>query len=119
MDDYIIFDDYTVDDFSKFNVVITVDPIVEEYSEEECEEVYQKYGNTISTSIRTGDFIVRSGNHFYLNVPRITKQTELDVVDRLRSRLVDAGMYFFADTTIDARIPDNDNKFRTWYKVAV
>lgn len=119
MDDYIIFDDYVVDDFSRFNVVITVDPIVEEYNEDDCEAVFQKCATTISTSVRTKDSIIRAGNHFYLSLPELTELGELDVVERLRSRLVDEGVYFFADTTIDARIIDSDNKYKTWYKVAV
>ncbi|MCR4847176.1 MAG: hypothetical protein K5865_10600 [Eubacterium sp.] len=119
MDDYIIFDDYTVDDFSKYNLMITVEPIVEEYDDEDREHIFQECGTAISSSIRTRDFIVQEGNHFYLSLSELNNQNELEVVDRLRRRLVDAGMYFLANTVIDARIKGEDMKYKTWYKVAV
>ena len=119
MSDYIIFDDYVLDDFSKFNMVITVNPIMEVYDEEEFERVYNKCGKAIASSVRTRDYIVREGNHFYLSLSDMNKEKELDVVDRLRNRLVDEGVYFFADTVIDARLPGVDMKYNTWYKVAV
>lgn len=100
-------------------LMITVNPIMDDNDDVEFEDIMDEFGSEVHGCLRKSDSIMRKGNSFYLLLPEMTEQNKLVVINRIKSRLQDNGVYYLVDISIDAMMIGPEMEYATWNKVAV
>ena len=98
-------------------LMITVNPLVDD--KEEWEDIFQDFGDVVHGCLRKSDSIMRRANQFFLLLPDVTEQNKLVIINRIKSRLQDNGVYYMVDINMDAMTIGPDMEYETWYNVAV